>query len=118
MRVVFTTHANPRALPPATLGSLAAQLGFAGATVLERDPRRALARARELAGPTGTVVATGSIYLVADLLSRARQAESEHPVNRDDGPSVLAMIGFVAAVVAVVILVFFAIGYAFGRAFL
>jgi hypothetical protein len=39
-------------------------------------------------------------------------------VNRDDGPSVLAMVGLVAAVVAVVILVFFGLGYAFGRAFL
>jgi dihydrofolate synthase/folylpolyglutamate synthase len=28
-------------------------------------------RARELAGPDGAVVATGSIYLVADLLSAA-----------------------------------------------
>lgn len=40
---------------------------------------------------------------------------SEH---HDDGPSVLAMIGLVAAVVAITILVFFALGYAFGRAFL
>ena len=39
-------------------------------------------------------------------------------MNRDDGPSVLAMIGFVAVVVALVILVFFGLGYAFGRAFL
>jgi hypothetical protein len=39
-------------------------------------------------------------------------------VNEHDGPKVLAMIGFVAAVVAVVILVFFALGYAFGRIFL
>jgi hypothetical protein len=39
-------------------------------------------------------------------------------VNERKGPSVLAMIGFVAAVVAIVILVFFALGYAFGRAFL
>jgi hypothetical protein len=39
-------------------------------------------------------------------------------VNRRDHPSVLAMVGLVAAVVAVVILVFFAICYAFGRAFL
>lgn len=36
----------------------------------------------------------------------------------DGGPSVLAMIGLVAVVVAAVILVFFAAGYAFGRAFL
>lgn len=36
----------------------------------------------------------------------------------DGGPSVLAMVGLVAVVVAAVILVFFAAGYAFGRAFL
>ena len=39
-------------------------------------------------------------------------------MNGDDGPSVLAMIGFVAVVVALVILVFFGLSYAFGRAFL
>lgn len=39
-------------------------------------------------------------------------------MNSEDGPSFLAMIGLVAAVVAVVILVFFAIGYVFGRMFL
>ena len=36
-----------------------------------RDPRAGLACARELAGPEGLVVATGSIYLVADLLRPA-----------------------------------------------
>ena len=36
----------------------------------------------------------------------------------DDGPSVLAMIGAVALGVALVILVFFAAGYGFGRLFL
>lgn len=36
----------------------------------------------------------------------------------DDGPSVPAMVLAVAAVVALVILVFFAIGYVFGRLFL
>ncbi len=39
-------------------------------------------------------------------------------MNEGDGPSVLAMVGFVAAVVAIVILVFFALGYVFGRIFL
>jgi dihydrofolate synthase / folylpolyglutamate synthase len=68
---VFTASSNPRALPPATLASLAGQLGWTGTTVLERDPRKALERARELAGPEGAVIATGSIYLVADLLSEA-----------------------------------------------
>jgi len=37
---------------------------------------------------------------------------------KDDGPGVLAMIALVAVAVALVILVFFGIGYAFGRAFL
>jgi hypothetical protein len=36
----------------------------------------------------------------------------------DDQPKFLAMIGLVALIVAVVILVFFGIGYLFGRAFL
>ena len=35
-----------------------------------------------------------------------------------DGPSFPAMIGLVAVIVATVILVFFAIGYALGRIFL
>ncbi len=65
---VFTSCSNPRALPPATLASLAGQLGWTGETALERDPRRALERARSLAGPDGAVIATGSIYLVADLI--------------------------------------------------
>jgi hypothetical protein len=36
----------------------------------------------------------------------------------DTGPSVLAMIGAVALIVAIVILVFFAAGYGFARLFL
>jgi dihydrofolate synthase / folylpolyglutamate synthase len=65
---VFTASSNRRALSPATLASLAAQLGGPPAEV-EPDPRRAVERARALAGPDGAVVATGSIYLMADLLS-------------------------------------------------
>jgi dihydrofolate synthase/folylpolyglutamate synthase len=73
--VVFTRNQSPRALPPATLASLCAQLDGSGAvgSELETDPRRALARARELAGAGGVVLATGSIYLVADLLAPAGQ---------------------------------------------
>ncbi len=69
--LVCTSNANPRALPPATLASLTQQLGGAGSEMeplVEPDPHRALARARDLAGPEGAVLATGSIYLVADLL--------------------------------------------------
>ncbi len=72
-QIVFTRSRNPRALPPATLASLWAQLGGAGGGELEADPRRALARARELAGAAGVVLATGSIYLVADLLAPVGQ---------------------------------------------
>jgi hypothetical protein len=39
-------------------------------------------------------------------------------VSPEDGPSVLAMVALVAIIVAVVILVFFGLGYAFGRLFL
>ena len=68
--IVCTSSANPRALPPATLASLTEQLG-GPPTRLERDPHRAVALARDLAGPDGAVLATGSIYLVADLLRPA-----------------------------------------------
>jgi dihydrofolate synthase / folylpolyglutamate synthase len=69
---VFTRCSNPRALPPGTLETLAAKLsGPSSETVA--DPPAALARARELAGPGGAVLATGSIYLVADLV-RGRAA--------------------------------------------
>ena len=65
--VVVTASRNPRALPPATLQSLTGQLE-GPPTEIVCDPRDALERARALAGPDGVVVATGSIYLVADLL--------------------------------------------------
>ncbi|MCW2998340.1 MAG: hypothetical protein JWN65_1889 [Solirubrobacterales bacterium] len=39
-------------------------------------------------------------------------------MNHDDGPSVLLMIVGVAVIVALVILVFFAGGYLFGRQYL
>jgi dihydrofolate synthase/folylpolyglutamate synthase len=65
--MVFTTSANPRALPAATLQSLSRQLGGPPAHTVG-EPRRALREAREAAGPDGVVVATGSIYLIADLL--------------------------------------------------
>ncbi len=82
--IVFTANSNPRALSPATLASLAGQIGgggWDGVARVQADPRRAVALARrlavELAGagadpPAGGVVlATGSIYLVADLVRPA-----------------------------------------------
>ena len=68
--LVLTSSQNLRALPPPTLQSLARQLD-GPPSELVRDPRAALRRARELAGSSGMVIATGSIYLVADLLAPA-----------------------------------------------
>jgi dihydrofolate synthase/folylpolyglutamate synthase len=64
---IFTRCSNPRSLPPATLESLAGQLGGPESRVVA-DPRAAVDEARTLAGAEGAVVATGSIYLVADLV--------------------------------------------------
>lgn len=70
--LVCTRAANPRALPPATLASLARQLGEGGPEVsVVHDPREALATARAAAGAGGAVVVTGSLYLLADLLRPA-----------------------------------------------
>ena len=67
-RLVVTRSANPRSLSPGTLESLARQLSAAD-VVSVAEPHAALERARELARAEGGVVlATGSIYLVADLL--------------------------------------------------
>lgn len=68
--VVCTTNANPRALSPATLLSLCRQLDGPPAHTVS-EPHRALREAQELASPDGVALATGSIYLIADLLAPA-----------------------------------------------
>jgi dihydrofolate synthase / folylpolyglutamate synthase len=73
-QVVFTRSSNPRSLPPATLQSLSTQQN-GPPSELVLNPKAALTRAREIAGPDGAVLATGSIYLVADLVR-------EHPAAR------------------------------------
>jgi dihydrofolate synthase/folylpolyglutamate synthase len=70
-RAWFTAPPSTRALSPAALQSLARQLGFEE-TACEPHPRRALELAREWARAqprAGVVLATGSIYLVGDLLA-------------------------------------------------
>jgi dihydrofolate synthase / folylpolyglutamate synthase len=70
-RAWFTAPPSSRALSPAALQSLARQQGFEQA-VCEPRPRRALALAREWArGESAAVLATGSIYLVGELLAHA-----------------------------------------------
>jgi dihydrofolate synthase/folylpolyglutamate synthase len=78
-RAVFTRSGNPRSLPPATLATLAEKLRAgeaAAAAETVPDPRAAVERARELAGPGGAVLATGSIYLVADLMRERPSARA------------------------------------------
>jgi dihydrofolate synthase/folylpolyglutamate synthase len=65
---VLTASHNPRVLPPPTLASLLEQVG-GPSSVIVRNPYAALTRARDLAGAGGFVLATGSIYLIADLLT-------------------------------------------------
>jgi dihydrofolate synthase/folylpolyglutamate synthase len=72
---VFTRSSNPRSLPPATLAALAAQVGGPPAECVA-DPRAAVERARELAGADGAVIATGSIYLIADLVRERQSARA------------------------------------------
>ena len=74
-QVVFTRPANPRSLSPATLVTLAEKLGGPPAETVS-EPRAALAHARELAGADGAVLATGSIYLIADLVREGADARA------------------------------------------
>jgi len=74
-RAVYSACSNPRALSPATLEALAEKLDGPPAETAS-DPERALERARELAGPSGAVLAAGSIYLIADLVREPGAARS------------------------------------------
>jgi dihydrofolate synthase/folylpolyglutamate synthase len=76
-RAWFTAPPSSRALSPAALQSLARQLGF-DAVVCEPEPARALADAQRWArerGEDAVVLATGSVYLVGDLLSHLRAGD-------------------------------------------
>ena len=66
-RVVFTRASNPRSLSPGTLESLAERIGGPPSETVA-EPQAAVARAQQLAGRDGAVIATGSIYLIADLV--------------------------------------------------
>ncbi len=67
-RAWFTAPPGERALPPAALESLARQLHF-DAALCEPRPLRALALAQDWARRhDGAVLATGSVYLVGELL--------------------------------------------------
>jgi dihydrofolate synthase/folylpolyglutamate synthase len=75
-RAWFTAPPSSRALSPAALQSLARQLGFE-ASACEPRPSLALEQAQSWArarGAGAAVLATGSVYLVGDLLGHMRGA--------------------------------------------
>jgi dihydrofolate synthase/folylpolyglutamate synthase len=63
--LVATTSSNSRALPAAELATLGSR--WFPRTEQEPDPAAALAAARAIAGPSGALLVTGSLYLLADL---------------------------------------------------
>jgi dihydrofolate synthase / folylpolyglutamate synthase len=67
-RLIATASSNRRALPAAELARLA-RAHFTEVRAVE-DPAEALVTARELAGPAGALLVTGSLYLLADLSQR------------------------------------------------
>ena len=70
--LVMTRSSNPRALPAEELAALAPIPSEA-----VDDPEAALDRARELAGPNGAVLVTGSLYLLQDLSIQPRTYHGE-----------------------------------------
>jgi dihydrofolate synthase / folylpolyglutamate synthase len=83
----FTAPPSQRALPPATLLSLARQLGFER-SACEPQPAKALAAAQNWARACeggGAVLATGSVYLVGDLLAHARELGMDTGVEQVGG---------------------------------
>jgi dihydrofolate synthase/folylpolyglutamate synthase len=69
---VATASGNERALPADDLATRAGR--FFARTEAVFSPEAALERARELAGPEGAVLVTGSLYLLADLAAVRPQA--------------------------------------------
>jgi dihydrofolate synthase / folylpolyglutamate synthase len=66
--LVATASHSARALPADELAARARPF-FAGVEAVS-EPEEALARGRELAGSSGAVLVTGSLYLLADLIVR------------------------------------------------
>jgi dihydrofolate synthase / folylpolyglutamate synthase len=81
-RAWFTAPPSARALPPAALESLARQLGFEASACHPRAAR-ALAEARAWARQRGgAVLATGSVYLVGELIAALGREQGSEPAER------------------------------------
>jgi len=71
---VATASTNARALPAEELARLARR--WFVRTETERSPGDAVERARSIAGPSGALLVTGSLYLLADLAAGAEDVAS------------------------------------------
>jgi len=69
-RAWFVAPPSPRALPPATLGSLARQLGFTAAESGPATAQAVLEAQRWAREHSGAVLVTGSVYLVGEVLAQ------------------------------------------------
>jgi dihydrofolate synthase/folylpolyglutamate synthase len=87
-RAWFTAPPSSRALSPAALQSLARQLGF-DAVDCEPQPWQALVQARRWAhrrGDDAAVLATGSVYLVGDLLDHLASGDERASAEESSMP--------------------------------
>ncbi len=69
-RAWFVAPPGPRALPPATLSSLARQLGFSAAETVSATAPALTAARRWAREHDGAVLVTGSVYLVGEVLAK------------------------------------------------
>lgn len=85
--VVATAYAQERALPAAALASVIGALGLDATSEVVADVAAAIARACERAGPAGTVIVAGSLYLVGEARQVLCGAEAD-PLPLGDPMSV------------------------------
>ncbi len=78
-QLVATASAHPRALAASELAALARPF-FTSVEAVD-EPVSAVARARELAGPDGAILVTGSLYLLADLSARSEPSWAGSPTG-------------------------------------
>jgi len=81
--LIATESSNTRVLPAAELARLGDR--WFKRTEKEPQPARALAAAREIAGPEGAILVTGSLYLLADLAALPEDVRSR--AGRDSASS-------------------------------
>jgi dihydrofolate synthase/folylpolyglutamate synthase len=67
-RVIVTQADNPRAASPQEIREAASRVAAAGDVEAALNTKAALGRAREVGGPEGLIVVSGSIYLVGEAM--------------------------------------------------